>query len=110
MPNSSKTIKTPIRVENVTAILSVKNMNVTRSFYVGLLGFTEDDWGTDEFTSFRHSGGGFYACQGHQGNPGTWMWIGFDGDIFALYEELKAAGIYQTPSYQLFICLGNGYI
>lgn len=93
MANPFQTIRTPIRVENVTAILSVKDMKATRAFYVDLLGFKEEDWGTDEFTCFRHSGSGFYACLGHQGNPGTWLWIGFDGDIFALYEELKAANI-----------------
>lgn len=93
MATTAKTIQTPIRVENVIPILSVKDMKATRAFYVDLLGFQEDDWGTDEFSSFRHSGSGFYACQGHQGNPGTWMWIGFDGDIFALYEELKSANV-----------------
>ncbi|MDR6804592.1 putative lactoylglutathione lyase [Dyadobacter sp. BE34] len=32
-------------------------------------------------------------CKGGQGNPGTWIWIGFDGDIYQLYEELKAKGV-----------------
>lgn len=93
MSTPAKTIQTPIRVENCIPILSVKDMKATRTFYVDLLGFEEEDWGSDEFTSFRHSGSGFYASQGDQGNPGTWMWIGFDRDIFALYEELKAANV-----------------
>ncbi|MBA4849832.1 VOC family protein [Emticicia sp. BO119] len=95
---TDRAIKTPIRIEGITAILSVKDMKATREFYVDLLGFKEEDWGTDEFTSFRHTGGSFYACQGYQGNPGTWIWVGFDGDIFALYEELKVANVsFQLP-------------
>ncbi|MGN6211269.1 VOC family protein [Parafilimonas sp.] len=36
---------------------------------------------------------GIYLCRGEQGNPGTWLWIGFDGDIFKLQDELKAKGV-----------------
>ena len=25
--------------------------------------------------------------------PGCWLWMGFDGDIFALYEKLRSAGV-----------------
>ena len=30
---------------------------------------------------------------GGQGNSGTWVWIGFDGDIFKLHDELKERGV-----------------
>ena len=41
---------------------------------------------------------GIYLCNGGQGNPGTWLWVGFDGDIFRLHEDLKAKGlIIQQP-------------
>ncbi len=90
----------PIRIEGIQAILSVKDMNVSRAFYVGILGFKEVEWGSDNFTSVNRDSGGIYLCKGGQGNPGTWVWIGFDGDIFQLYSQLKAKGvtIRQTPT------------
>jgi hypothetical protein len=33
-----------------------------------------------------------------QGNPGTWIWIGFDGDIFSLHNELKEKGVTISPA------------
>lgn len=85
--------KLNIRIENITPILSVKDMNASRKFYVDILGFKEADWGTDEFTSMNRDNTGLYLCKGEQGNPGTWIWIGFDGDIFSLHEELKSKGV-----------------
>ena len=77
------------RIENITPILSVRDMQATRAFYVGILGFQEAPWGTDEFTSFHRDRCGFYACRNGQGNPGTWIWIGVDGNLFELYGELQ---------------------
>jgi catechol 2,3-dioxygenase-like lactoylglutathione lyase family enzyme len=90
---------TSTRIEGIQAILSVKDMNVSRAFYVDILGFKEAEWGTDDFTSVNRDGSGIFLCQGSQGNPGTWVWIGFDGDINKLHEELKAKGvnIRQSP-------------
>ena len=28
-----------------------------------------------------------------KGSPGTWIWIGFDGNIFSLHEALKAKAV-----------------
>lgn len=80
------------RIENITPILSVKDMSVSRKFYIELLGFTEAYWGDDYFTSFNRDKTGLYLCKGEQGSFGTWIWIGFDGDIFSLYNELLAKG------------------
>jgi len=85
--------KTSLRIENIQPILSVKDMSATRTFYKDILGFTEVDWGTDDFTSFNRDNAGIYVCRNGQGNAGTWIWVGFDGDIFKLYEELKAHGV-----------------
>lgn len=81
------------RVEGIQPILSVKDMKASRSFYVDVLGFREADWGTDDFTSMQRDAGSIYLCKGTQGNPGTWIWIGFDGNIFELYDLLKQKGI-----------------
>ena len=82
-----------IRLENIHPILSVKDMAVSRNFYVNVLGFKEADWGDDNFTSMTRDNCGMYLCRGQQGNPGTWIWVGFDGDIFSLHEELKEKGV-----------------
>src|SRR5688500_16377949 len=85
--------KLPIRIENIQPILSVKDMTISRHFYKEILGFDEADWGSDDFTSMSRDNAGIYLCKGGQGNSGTWVWIGFDGDIYRLYEERKAKGV-----------------
>ena len=32
-----------------------------------------------------------FLCEGDQGNPGSWVWIGI-GDLEALFEECKSRG------------------
>ena len=95
----STTEQLPIQLEGIQVILSVQDMSRSRAFYVDQLGFEEVSWGSDHFTGINKDGFGMYLCQGAQGNPGMWVWLGFDGDIFDLYEELKARGvkIYQEP-------------
>ncbi len=82
-----------IRIENIQSILSVKDMAVSRNFYVNVLGFKDAEWGTDEFTNVNRDNAGIYLCKNAQGGPGTWLWIGFGGDILKLYKELKAGGV-----------------
>ncbi|MBZ4190441.1 VOC family protein [Niabella beijingensis] len=91
----SKNNRSPlgIRIEGVQVILSVKDMNASRAFYKDILGFEEAEWGSDDFTSMNRENAGIYLCRGAQGSPGTWVWIGFEGDIFNLYEQLKAKGV-----------------
>jgi catechol 2,3-dioxygenase-like lactoylglutathione lyase family enzyme len=85
--------KLSIRIENIQPILAVKDMTVSRHFYKDILGFQEADWGTDDFTSVNRGQSGIYLCKGGQGTAGTWVWIGFDGDIFKLHDELKERGV-----------------
>lgn len=80
-------------IEHVTPILYVKDMSESLSFYVGILGFKNADWGDDNFTSVNRDNTGLYLCRGGQGAPGMWVWIGFDGDIFSLHQHLKAKGV-----------------
>ncbi len=92
--------KLSIHIEGLQLILSVKDMNASRAFYKDILGFEEAAWGTDNFTSMNRENAGIYLCQGEQGNKGTWIWVGFDGDIFELHGELKSKGvkIRQSPT------------
>ncbi|NJM26489.1 MAG: bleomycin resistance family protein [Bacteroidia bacterium] len=82
-----------IRLENITPILSVTDMARSVAFYVEVLGFTQADWGDGTFTSVGRDNTGLYLCKGGQGCRGTWVWIGFDGDIFELYRRLKLKGV-----------------
>ena len=82
-----------IRIENIQPILSVTDLAVSREFYIGKLGFKEAEWGDNNFTSISRDDCGIYLCRGEQGNPGTWIWIGFDGDIYSLYNEFKEKGV-----------------
>ncbi|MGN6353925.1 MAG: VOC family protein [Parafilimonas sp.] len=89
----ANTIPPDFRIENVAPVLYVKDMALTLSFYVDILGFKNADWGDDNFTSINRDNTGLYLCRGGQGLPGTWVWIGFDGDIFSLHENLKEKGV-----------------
>jgi catechol 2,3-dioxygenase-like lactoylglutathione lyase family enzyme len=105
------------RVENVTPILYVKDMSQSLLFYIDILGFKNADWGDDNFTSINRENTGLYLCKGGQGLPGTWVWVGFDGDIFSLHQSLKAKGVkIKLPptnfswAYEMHIEDPNGHV
>jgi predicted enzyme related to lactoylglutathione lyase len=79
-------------LESISAILCVNDIKASIQFYEEMLGFTPAEWGDDNFTSINRDHTGIYLCRNGQGNPGTWIWIGFGGDIFALYDRLKEKG------------------
>jgi catechol 2,3-dioxygenase-like lactoylglutathione lyase family enzyme len=81
------------RIENISPILYVTDISKSLKFYVDILGFTNAEWGDDNFTSVNRDNKGFYLCKGGQGLAGTWIWIGFDGDILDLHERLKSKGV-----------------
>lgn len=89
-------IENPIpkfRVENIAPILYMTDMAKSLEFYVDTLGFKKADWGDDNFTSINRDNSGIYLCKGGQGLPGTWIWIGFAGDILALNKQLTSKGV-----------------
>lgn len=77
--------------EHAEPILRVTNMAASLTYYVDVLGFSNAHWGTELFTSVNRDGAGIYLCQGWQGAPGTWLWVGVE-DVSALYEEYQATG------------------
>jgi predicted lactoylglutathione lyase len=93
MSNEEAKIKTKFRVENITPILNVKDISASMNFYVNMLGFTNADWGDENFTCVSRDGSSIYLCRNGQGHPGTWIWVGFDGNIFDLYSEFKSRGV-----------------
>lgn len=82
-----------VHVENITPVLYVKDMSRSLAFYVDILGFKKAEWGDENFTGLSRDNSGIYLCKGGQGNPGTWIWIGFDGDIFSLHQQLISKGV-----------------
>ena len=82
---------TKTKFENATPILSVSNLLVSVRYYVETLGFVRADWGNEFFTAVNRDRAEIYLCQGGQGRPGTWLWIGVE-DVASLHEEYKASG------------------
>jgi catechol 2,3-dioxygenase-like lactoylglutathione lyase family enzyme len=87
------------KLEGSAPILRVRDMSTSLRYYVDVLGFKNAHWGTNEFTCVtREVHAGIYLCQGGQGQPGTWVWIGAE-DVEALYQEYKASGAkFRHPS------------
>ena len=79
------------RFEHADPILSVADMSRSLRYYIDVLGFTNADWGGNDFTCVSRDGASIYLSQGDQGRPGTWVWIGVE-DAEALYHEYKASG------------------
>jgi catechol 2,3-dioxygenase-like lactoylglutathione lyase family enzyme len=79
------------RFEGAAPILSVADITASLRYYVDVLGFSNADWGTDDFTFVKRDAAGIYLCRGGQGRPGTWAWIGVE-DAAALYEEYSRSG------------------
>jgi predicted lactoylglutathione lyase len=93
MSNGEAKLKAKFRIENITPILNVKDISASVKFYVNMLGFTNADWGDESFTCVTRDGSSIYLCRNGQGHRGTWIWVGFDGNIFDLYSEFKARGV-----------------
>jgi predicted lactoylglutathione lyase len=77
-------------VENVTPILRVQDLEVSRRYYIERLGFTLD-WEVAGMISVSRNGKGIMLCEREQGQPGTWLWLGVD-DADALFAEFSAKG------------------
>jgi catechol 2,3-dioxygenase-like lactoylglutathione lyase family enzyme len=74
----------------VTPILRVASLETSLAYYVGVLGFTEH-WRDVGFASVGRGRVSVMLCEGDQGSPGTWVYVGVS-DADALHEELRARG------------------
>ena len=86
MPNTATTKM----IECIIPILKVKNVDASIKYYTEILGFKKD-WGTGDTASVSRDNFSIMLCQGEQGHPGTWIWIGVES-IDVIYEEYKASG------------------
>ncbi len=92
---SNRSAKDPdtSEVECITPILRVSRLPISLRYYVEVLGFGVD-WGHEddsEMASVSRDGHSIMLCQGEQGQPGTWIWIGVE-DIDPLFEQFTPGG------------------
>lgn len=86
-------------MECLNPILNVKDIETSKKFYVDILGFVAAEWGDENFTLISKDNTGIYLCKNGQGHAGSWIWMGFDGNIFDLHEMLisNSVTIKQPP-------------
>jgi len=77
-------------IENVTPILRVRDLEVSRRYYIQRLGFSLD-WDAGTMISVSRDDNSIMLCEGEQGQPGTWIWIGVQ-NANALFAEFVAKG------------------
>jgi catechol 2,3-dioxygenase-like lactoylglutathione lyase family enzyme len=80
-----------INFECVTPILRVRSLAASLAYYTGKLGFKIDWQSQTTMASVSRGRAPIMLCEGDQGNPGTWVWIGV-GDAEALFRELSEKG------------------
>lgn len=87
-------------VECIVPILRVRSLADSLRYYVEVLGF-QVEWGAEEGSAMASVGRdrrSIMLCEGAQGQPGTWVWIGVD-DVGPLHDRLSRRGarIRQDP-------------
>ena len=80
-----------VTFEGVNPVLRVRDVRASRDYYVQALGFKVDWEYENSLVSVSRGRCGLFLCEGDQGNPGSWVWIGAT-DVDALYEEYKESG------------------
>lgn len=71
-------------------VFRVARLAASLEYYVTVLGF-KIDWEDTGIASVSRDRCCLFLCQGDQGNPGAWAWIGV-GDADAVFEDLRARG------------------
>src|SRR5215472_17444939 len=84
--------------ENVSPIFSVAELEASLTYYTEVLGF-EVNWHVPGFAEVSRGRCGIMLCEGEQGHPGTWVWVGV-GDADAIYQEFlwKGAKVRHPPN------------
>jgi predicted enzyme related to lactoylglutathione lyase len=77
--------------EGVTPILSVQSLPASLDYYVKVLGFKVDWHEPRIMACVSRDRCSLMLCEGDQGNPGSWVWIGV-GDVETLLAEYRAKG------------------
>ena len=78
-------------IGGVTPILRVRALEASLAFYGTGLGF-ELRWRVDGFACVGRGDASLMLCEGGQGQPGTWVYLGVS-DADALAEELRGRDV-----------------
>jgi catechol 2,3-dioxygenase-like lactoylglutathione lyase family enzyme len=78
-------------LEGVTPIFRVRDLEAGIDYYVNVLGFKVDWNYPGIIASVSRDHCGIFLCEGDQGNPGAWVWIGAD-DVELLVAEYRSKG------------------
>jgi catechol 2,3-dioxygenase-like lactoylglutathione lyase family enzyme len=90
MADHNRVASPALHCEGVVPILRVRDLQASVDYYVNVLGF-KMDWETPAMVSVSRDRASLMLCEGHQGNPGTWVWIGVS-DAQAFFDEFTAKG------------------
>jgi uncharacterized glyoxalase superfamily protein PhnB len=97
-------------------ILCVANMSRSLKYYVEVLGFKNESWGSADFTHVYRDSAGIYLSETDQGHAGTWVWVGVE-DVALLFEEYRQSGaiIQHAPknyrwAYEMKVVDPDGHI
>ena len=85
----------PARVERVVPILQVRSLKASLAWYVGVLGFREHWHEPGVMASVVRDDGELMLCEGAQGSPGAWVWIGVS-DAARVHDDVVARGATVT--------------
>ncbi len=89
--SEAESTKEAIGLEGITPILRVRSLLASIDYYICVLGFKVDWEESGSFVSVSRGRCGIFLCEGDQGNPGAWVWIGVE-DCERLFEEYSASG------------------
>jgi len=80
-------------------VFPVASLEAAIKYYVEVLGFKLDWEGAGIFASVTRDKCHIFLCQGDQGHPGTWTWIGcHDAESLAAEFRERGAKIRHPPT------------
>ena len=86
-------------------VLRVQDMARSLKFYVNVLGFTNVEWGTEDFTRVDRGRSSIFLCRQGQGAGRAWVWVSVDNTT-RLHEDLTALGVeVRMPPTNFFYAL-----
>jgi catechol 2,3-dioxygenase-like lactoylglutathione lyase family enzyme len=80
-----------VTFEGGNPIFRVRSLAASIDYYVRVLGFKLDWGGPGIIACVSRGRFHLFLCEGDQGNPGSWVWIGVT-DADALCDEYRATG------------------
>ncbi len=89
-----------VTFEGVNPILRVANVTASVDYYLHVLGFRLE-WGSEGFACVSRGRCHLFLCQGDQGHPGSWVWIGVSSadDLLKEYRRSGARIRHEPTNY-----------